>query len=57
MVPVKRTGTDRCPDSALFRNPVNQFSEATAKLNIEGLFYAVSARAFIMHQRIKLIFQ
>jgi hypothetical protein len=39
------------------RNPVDQFGEAAIKFSIKDLFYAVSAHTFIMHQRIKLMFQ
>lgn len=39
------------------RSPVYQFNETATSLLIEDLFYAASVHAFIMHQRIKLVFQ
>ena len=35
---------------------IYQFGEAATKLNIKNLVDALSAHAFIMHQRIKLAF-
>ena len=44
------------PASAL-RSSVYHFSETATDLFIKGFFNAVSAHNFIMHQRIKLVFQ
>lgn len=39
------------------RSPVYQFGEAATNLIIEDLFYAVRVHAFILHQRLELVFQ
>ena len=44
------------PDCPVFDSSIYYFSETPTNLIVEGLFYAVSLHAFVMHQRIKLAF-
>jgi hypothetical protein len=49
-------GTQLPPYLIALRNVIYQFAEAAIKFNVKDFFDAVSACAFIMHERVKLVF-